>query len=251
MFRFRTKYCLRSKNCLVKKKMGGGSEFWSMLENRDKNQVWTKDVVPDDSEHENSGNAAEQFQTLAEVSQELHGKKIAIDLSIWIFEGSAGAPVAKPYLRTLFFRCASLMSTKFGACLPVFVSDPRTLLTDLSLKNATRASRFRAIPPPQPGIGSDGAECAPVCRSRGTGGRGRVEDPSDHLPRPRNWDFVRRCRECTALLRLLGIPAIEARGVICFDPFRNRPRCVHCRQRLPIILPCARQGSLRFSDQPL
>ncbi len=55
---------------------------------------------------------------------EIENKTIAIDLSIWICENSSiqygTNPCIKPYLRTLFFRCKSLIEL---GCKLVFVSE--------------------------------------------------------------------------------------------------------------------------------
>lgn len=203
--------------------MGGGSEFWSLLDPANilvhsaTDGTDAKDSNDTEGESARSGvsfSCAQRFLTLDEVATELRDKKVAIDLSVWIFEGSGA--VAKPYLRTLFFRCCNLMSTKFGACLPVFVSDPRIPTQDLSLKNSTRAARYRAM------AHSQRDNCEQLCSSTpassfgesgcGVPERQRIPDPDSRPPRARNWEFVQRCRECTTLLHLLGIPVIEASG---------------------------------------
>ena len=50
----------------------------------------------------------------------LRGLRIGIDASIWFFHAAHGREGENPELRTLFFRCAKLVSTPF---LPLFVFD--------------------------------------------------------------------------------------------------------------------------------
>lgn len=50
----------------------------------------------------------------------LRGLRIGIDASIWFFHAAHGREGENPELRTLFFRCARLMSAPF---LPLFVFD--------------------------------------------------------------------------------------------------------------------------------
>ena len=50
----------------------------------------------------------------------LRGFRIGIDASIWFFHAEYGKEGENPVLRTLFFRCATLMRTTF---LPLFVFD--------------------------------------------------------------------------------------------------------------------------------
>lgn len=52
--------------------------------------------------------------------QGLRGFRIGIDASIWFFHAEYGKEGENPVLRTLFFRCATLMRTTF---LPLFVFD--------------------------------------------------------------------------------------------------------------------------------
>ncbi|PFH50014.1 hypothetical protein AMATHDRAFT_92044, partial [Amanita thiersii Skay4041] len=52
--------------------------------------------------------------------QGLRGFRLGIDASIWFFHAEYGKEGENPVLRTLFFRCASLMRTTF---LPLFVFD--------------------------------------------------------------------------------------------------------------------------------
>ncbi|KAI9446963.1 PIN domain-like protein [Lactarius psammicola] len=51
---------------------------------------------------------------------DLHGFRIGIDASIWFFHVAHGREGENPELRTLFFRCAKLMSAPF---LPLFIFD--------------------------------------------------------------------------------------------------------------------------------
>lgn len=48
------------------------------------------------------------------------GFRLGIDASIWFFHAEYGREGENPVLRTLFFRCATLMHTTF---LPIFVFD--------------------------------------------------------------------------------------------------------------------------------
>lgn len=50
----------------------------------------------------------------------LRGYRIGIDASIWFFHAEYGKEGENPVLRTLFFRCATLMKAPF---LPLFVFD--------------------------------------------------------------------------------------------------------------------------------
>ena len=50
----------------------------------------------------------------------LRGLRIGIDASIWFFHAAYGREGENPELRTLFFRCARLMSAPF---LPLFIFD--------------------------------------------------------------------------------------------------------------------------------
>ena len=50
----------------------------------------------------------------------LRGLRIGIDASIWFFHAAHGREGENPELRTLFFRCAKLVSTPF---LPLFIFD--------------------------------------------------------------------------------------------------------------------------------
>ena len=50
----------------------------------------------------------------------LRGLRIGIDTSIWFFHAAHGREGENPELRTLFFRCAKLVSTPF---LPLFIFD--------------------------------------------------------------------------------------------------------------------------------
>ena len=50
----------------------------------------------------------------------LRGLRIGIDASIWFFHAAHGREGENPELRTLFFRCARLMSAPF---LPLFIFD--------------------------------------------------------------------------------------------------------------------------------
>lgn len=50
----------------------------------------------------------------------LRGYRIGIDASIWFFHAEYGREGENPVLRTLFFRCATLMHSPF---LPLFVFD--------------------------------------------------------------------------------------------------------------------------------
>jgi len=50
----------------------------------------------------------------------LRGLRIGIDASIWFFHAAYGREGENPELRTLFFRCARLMSVPF---LPLFIFD--------------------------------------------------------------------------------------------------------------------------------
>ncbi len=50
----------------------------------------------------------------------LRGLRIGIDASIWFFHAAHGREGENPELRTLFFRCARLMSVPF---LPLFIFD--------------------------------------------------------------------------------------------------------------------------------
>jgi len=51
---------------------------------------------------------------------EKRGFRLGIDASIWFFHAEYGKEGENPVLRTLFFRCATLMRTTF---LPLFVFD--------------------------------------------------------------------------------------------------------------------------------
>ena len=53
-------------------------------------------------------------------AQGLRGFRIGIDVSIWFFHAEYGRQGENPVLRTLFFRCSTLMRTTF---LPLFVFD--------------------------------------------------------------------------------------------------------------------------------
>jgi hypothetical protein len=72
---------------------------------------------------------------------ELQNKTIAIDLSIWICENSTiqygTNPCLKPYLRTLFFRCKSLIEL---GCTLVFVSEGEVI----QLKQKTMEKRINS-----------------------------------------------------------------------------------------------------------
>lgn len=50
----------------------------------------------------------------------VRGFRVGIDASIWFYHATYGREGENPELRTLFFRCARLMSTPF---LPLFVFD--------------------------------------------------------------------------------------------------------------------------------
>jgi Holliday junction resolvase YEN1 len=50
----------------------------------------------------------------------LRGYRIGIDASIWFFHAEYGREGENPVLRTLFFRCATLMHSPF---LPLFIFD--------------------------------------------------------------------------------------------------------------------------------
>jgi len=50
----------------------------------------------------------------------LRGYRIGIDASIWFFHAEHGKEGENPVLRTLFFRCATLLKVPF---LPLFVFD--------------------------------------------------------------------------------------------------------------------------------
>lgn len=50
----------------------------------------------------------------------LRGFRLGIDASIWFFHAEYGKEGENPVLRTLFFRCATLMRTTF---LPIFIFD--------------------------------------------------------------------------------------------------------------------------------
>ena len=50
----------------------------------------------------------------------VRGFRIGVDASIWFFHANYGKEGENPELRTIFFRCATLMSATF---LPLFVFD--------------------------------------------------------------------------------------------------------------------------------
>ncbi|KIL64082.1 hypothetical protein M378DRAFT_186825 [Amanita muscaria Koide BX008] len=61
-----------------------------------------------------------EFALIAQQVNGLRGFRIGIDASIWFFHAEYGKEGENPVLRTLFFRCATLMKTTF---LPLFVFD--------------------------------------------------------------------------------------------------------------------------------
>ncbi|CAH2039356.1 unnamed protein product [Thlaspi arvense] len=117
----------------------------------------------------------------------LRDKRVAVDLSFWIIQHETAVKgfVLKPHLRLTFFRTINLFS-KFGAY-PVFVVDG----TPSPLKSQARISRF---------FRSSGIDTSSLPAVK------------DGVPVERNKLFCEWVRECVELLKLLGIPVLQAEG---------------------------------------
>ncbi|WOL19168.1 flap endonuclease GEN-like 1 [Canna indica] len=125
----------------------------------------------------------------------LRDKRVAVDLSFWIVQHEAAIrsknPRARnPHIRNTFFRTVALFS-KLGAY-PVFVvdGDPSPLKAKARIERFFHMSGLGPSELPKPA--ENEGEATPV--------------------KQRNQFFTRCVRECVELLKLLGMPVIEARG---------------------------------------
>ncbi|URD98941.1 XPGN [Musa troglodytarum] len=126
----------------------------------------------------------------------LRDKRVAVDLSFWLVQHEAAirsrSPRARnPHLRTTFFRTVALFS-KMGAY-PVFVVDgaPSPLKAQARIERFFRMSGLDPTALPKP-VEDEEGEATPV--------------------KQRNQAFTRCVGECMELLRLLGMPVLEARS---------------------------------------
>jgi Holliday junction resolvase YEN1 len=78
--------------------------LWQILESASQNRSLTELAVVDGFAN----------------NRDFRGYRIGIDTSIWFFHAEGGKEGENPHLRTLFFRCCTLMHAPF---LPVFVFD--------------------------------------------------------------------------------------------------------------------------------
>ncbi|XP_074585365.1 flap endonuclease GEN-like 1 [Curcuma longa] len=123
----------------------------------------------------------------------LRDKRVAVDLSYWIVQHDAvirrrNPHARNPHLRNTFFRTVALFS-KMGAY-PVFVVDGEPS----PLKSQARIERFFRM------SGLDPSELP-----KSVEGEGEVTSV-----RQRNRFFTKYVRECMELLKLLGMPVLEA-----------------------------------------
>lgn len=116
----------------------------------------------------------------------LRGKKVAIDLSVWIVqqETALKGNARKPHLRITLFRVINLFS-KLGV-FPVFVVDG----DPPALKSPARMVRF----------------------SRMTGIAFLSSEKAECIKLERNPVFNRSIEECVELLELMGMPVLRAKG---------------------------------------
>ncbi|KAG2404383.1 Flap endonuclease GEN-like 1 [Vigna angularis] len=117
----------------------------------------------------------------------LRNKRVAVDLSFWIVQhenAMKATHVRKPHLRLTFFRTINLFS-KFGV-LPVFIVDG----TPSPLKAQARIARY---------FGSCGIELTSLPVSEGVSAE-------------RSSLFSSRVQECVELVKLLGMPVLQAKG---------------------------------------
>lgn len=88
----------------------------------------------------------------------VRGYRIGIDASIWFFHAEYGREGENPVLRTLFFRCATLMHSPF---LPVFVFDgPKR--PDVKRGKKINKTSHKLIPGMKQIVDAFGFECITV-----------------------------------------------------------------------------------------